>query len=81
MNLDITCDEASITPGGYKMLNASISGADADEILGQIKIEDVMKYFNTKEILDSIHISDVIDHYGEEALFNNMDISANFREI
>jgi hypothetical protein len=81
MNLDLSCDNASIYPSGYKSMNVSISGVDPSEILGQMKIEDIIRYFDTKEILDSISIGDVIDHYGEEDIFNNMDISANFKEI
>jgi hypothetical protein len=81
MNIDLSCDHASISPSGYKSMNVLVSNVDYEEILDQIKIEDVIKHFSTKDVLDCIHISDVIDHYGEEELFNNMDLSANFVEI
>lgn len=81
MNIDLSCDHASVSPSGYKSMNVLVSNVDIGEILDQIKIEDVINHFNLKDVLSCIHISDVIDHYGEEELFNNMDISANFKEI
>ena len=80
MNIDLSCDNASISPG-YKSMTVSASNVDIYEILDQIKIEDVIKHFDYKDVLNCIHIRDVIDHFGEEELFNNMDISANFKEI
>ena len=81
MNLDLSCDNASISPSGYKSMTVSINNADTGEILDQIKIEDIINHFNSRDFLEHIDISDVIGHYGEEELFNNMDISANFKEI
>lgn len=81
MDIDLSCDGASISPSGYRSMTASISNVDVGEILDLIDIEEIIKHFKTSDILERIHISDVIDHYGEEELFNNMDLSANFVEI
>lgn len=81
MNLELSCNNASISPSGYKSMSVSIDNADIGEILDQIKIEDIVNHFNVRDFLEHIDIGDVIGHYGEEELFNNMDISADFKEI
>jgi hypothetical protein len=81
MNIDLSCDNASISPSGYKSMSVSANNVDIGEILDQLKLEDVINHFGSVEVLNHIGISEVIDHFGEEELFNNMDISANFKEI
>ena len=66
MDLRIEADEVTIATTYNRMVGLDITGADRDEILAQMDLQDVIDHYPLTDILDLLDIDEIRDYFGLE---------------